>query len=80
MPKVSIRIPKLGMDTTEAVISKWLVQEGASIEVGTLLVDLESEKVNFEYPSEVAGRVLQILVGEGETVPVGEIVAIVESD
>jgi pyruvate/2-oxoglutarate dehydrogenase complex dihydrolipoamide acyltransferase (E2) component len=80
MAAIEIRIPKLGMDTTEAFISKWLVEEGSVIAVGTPLVELESEKVTFAYESEVAGKLVRILVAEGETVPVGEIVAVVESD
>lgn len=80
MAEISIRIPKLGMDTTEAFIAKWLVTEGSNLQVGTPLVELESEKVTFAYESEVAGRLLRIIAGEGETVPVGEIVAVVESD
>ena len=80
MVEIAIRIPKLGMDTTEAVISKWLVEEGSLLVVGTPLVELESEKVTFAYESEFAGKLVRILVGEGETVPVGEIVAMAESD
>ncbi|WP_031498259.1 lipoyl domain-containing protein [Bryobacter aggregatus] len=79
MPEVPIRVPKLGMDTTEALLSKWLVKAGDPIQIGTPLVELDSEKVSFEYQAEVAGRLLRILCAEGETVPVGEIVAIVES-
>lgn len=80
MAEVPIRIPKLGMDTTEAFIGKWLAQEGCLLQVGTPLVELESEKVTFAYQSEVAGRLLRILVAEGETVPVGEIVAVADCD
>jgi pyruvate/2-oxoglutarate dehydrogenase complex dihydrolipoamide acyltransferase (E2) component len=80
MAEIAIRIPKLGMDTTEAVISKWLVEEGSLLVVGTPLVELESEKVTFAYESEFAGKLVRILVGDGETVPVGEIVAMAESD
>lgn len=80
MAEVQIRVPKLGMDTTEALLAKWLVKEGSAIQVGTPLVELESEKITFEYQSEVTGRVIQILHGEGETVPVGEIVATVETE
>jgi pyruvate/2-oxoglutarate dehydrogenase complex dihydrolipoamide acyltransferase (E2) component len=80
MARISIRIPKLGMDTTEAVLAKWLVQEGDALQVGTPLVELESEKVSFEYQSEVAGKLFQILVAEGNVVPVGEIIALAETE
>jgi len=80
MTRTSIRIPKLGMDTSEALLGKWLVKEGDPLQVGTPLVELESEKVVFEYQSEVAGRLFQILVAEGNIVPVGEIIALAETE
>lgn len=80
MAKVSIQVPKLGMDTTEAILGKWLVQEGDLIKKGTPLVTLESEKVNFDYESEIDGRMVQIVAAEGSTVPVGEVIALAETD
>jgi len=68
------------MDTAEALLRKWLVKEGDPIQVGTPLVELESEKVDFEYQSEITGRVFQILVAEGSIVPVGEIIAVAETE
>ena len=55
MKNVDLLVPKLGMDTTEAAITSWLVNEGASVEVGTPLVELETEKVTFAVESEVVG-------------------------
>jgi pyruvate/2-oxoglutarate dehydrogenase complex dihydrolipoamide acyltransferase (E2) component len=80
MPETPIRVPKLGMDTTEALLVRWLAQEGASIQIGTPLVELETEKVTFEYQSEVTGRLARILIPEGQTVPVGEVVAIADTN
>jgi pyruvate/2-oxoglutarate dehydrogenase complex dihydrolipoamide acyltransferase (E2) component len=80
MANTSIRVPKLGMDTTEAVLAKWLVSEGDRIRKGTPLAQLESEKVSFDYESEIEGRLVRILVAEGETVPVGDVIALAEID
>ncbi len=80
MPQTQIRIPKLGMDTAEALLGKWLVQVGDPIQKGTPLVELESEKVVFEHQSEVDGRLIEILVPEGQMVPVGEVIALAETD
>ena len=80
MPETPIRVPKLGMDTTEALLVKWLAKEGDAIQNGTPLIELETEKVTFEYQSEITGRLIRILIPEGQTVPVGEIVAIAETN
>jgi pyruvate/2-oxoglutarate dehydrogenase complex dihydrolipoamide acyltransferase (E2) component len=80
MLETPIRVPKLGMDTTEALLVKWLVKEGDPIHSGTPLLELETEKVTFEYQSEITGMLIRILIPEGQTVPVGEIVAIAETN
>lgn len=69
--RLEIRVPKMGMDTTEVVLSSWLVQPGAEIAAGTPLVELESEKVTFTVESEHAGRIVELLQPAGATVPVG---------
>jgi pyruvate/2-oxoglutarate dehydrogenase complex dihydrolipoamide acyltransferase (E2) component len=68
------------MDTTEALLVRWLVKEGDAIHSGTPLLELETEKVTFEYQSEITGLLIRILIPEGQTVPVGEVVAIAETN
>jgi pyruvate dehydrogenase E2 component (dihydrolipoamide acetyltransferase) len=68
------------MDTTEAAVTSWLVTEGGSIQIGTPLVELETEKVTFAVESEVAGTLAKILQPEGAVVPVGGILAILETE
>ncbi len=80
MKKVELLVPKLGMDTTEAAITSWLVSEGGSIQVGTPLVELETEKVNFAVESEVAGMLATIVQPQGAVVPVGGVLAILETE
>jgi pyruvate/2-oxoglutarate dehydrogenase complex dihydrolipoamide acyltransferase (E2) component len=71
LKQVDLLVPKLGMDTTEAVITTWLVAEGDQVKKGTPMVELETEKVNFEVESEVDGAVVKILQVAGAVVPVG---------
>jgi len=74
-----IRVPKMGMDTTEVIVSHWLVKVGDSVEVGTPLVELESEKTIFVLDSEVGGRVISIAHLDGSVVPVGEPLGTIET-
>lgn len=78
MPHLEIRVPKLGMDTTEAVVGSWLVNEGDPVSVGMPLVELESEKVNFSVEAEAAGTLASILQPEGSTVAIGGVLATLE--
>lgn len=73
-----IRVPKMGMDTTEVTVSGWLVKVGDSVKVGTPLVELESEKVTFVLDSEVEGKIAFITNPAGCIVPVGELLGAVE--
>jgi pyruvate/2-oxoglutarate dehydrogenase complex dihydrolipoamide acyltransferase (E2) component len=77
--KTEIRVPKMGMDTTEVTVSNWLVKVGDSVEVGSELVELESEKVSFVLEAEVAGEIISIAQPAGSVVPVGELLGAVET-
>lgn len=76
MKQMEVQVPKLGMDTTEAMVTTWMVAEGDKVEKGTALVELETEKVNFVVESEVGGSVATILQPAGAIVPVGASLAI----
>jgi pyruvate/2-oxoglutarate dehydrogenase complex dihydrolipoamide acyltransferase (E2) component len=78
--QVNLLVPKLGMDTTEAVVTTWLVAEGDPVQIGTALVELETEKVNFVVDSEIKGSVAKILQAAGAVVPVGDALAILDAD
>ena len=75
MTKQPVQVPKLGMDTTEAIVAEWLVAAGDKVSKGTGLVELESEKVNFVVESEYEGTLTEILAPVGSTVPVGGTIA-----
>ena len=72
-----IIVPELAESITEGTIAQWLKQPGDTIEKGEFIVELETDKVNVEVISEEAGVVSELLFAEGDTVQVGEVIAIV---
>ena len=73
----TVKLPKFGLTMEEATISRWEVDVGGSISQGQTIATIESEKVEMELPSPVAGIVAEHLVPVGDTVPVGTAIAIV---
>lgn len=72
-----IVIPQLAESLVSATISKWLKKPGDYVEQYEPICELITEKVNAELPSTVEGTLLEILAEEGETVPVGGVVALI---
>jgi len=72
-----ILVPLLGESVTEATVSKWLKQVGEKVDSDEPLVELETDKVNVEVPSPLAGTLSSIKVKEGDTVEVGSLLGIV---
>ncbi|WP_321332491.1 dihydrolipoamide acetyltransferase family protein [uncultured Bacteroides sp.] len=80
MSKFEVKMPKLGESITEGTIISWSVKVGDVIEEDQILFEVTTAKVNAEIPSPVEGKILEILFNEGDTVPVGVTVAIVQTD
>jgi pyruvate dehydrogenase E2 component (dihydrolipoamide acetyltransferase) len=72
-----IKMPQLGETVVEGTITKWLKNEGDTVEADELLVEISTDKVDSEVPSSAAGTLQKILVQEGETVQVGTPLAII---
>ena len=72
-----VRIPKLGMSMTEGVLAEWLVPEGASVEEGSPIYVLETDKAGQEIDAPASG-VLRIIAETGETYEVGALIARIE--
>ena len=70
----SIIMPKTGMAMEEGVIIQWLKKEGDRIEKGDPVVEVETDKSTMEVEADYEGTLLKILRGEGETVPVTEVI------
>jgi pyruvate dehydrogenase E2 component (dihydrolipoamide acetyltransferase) len=64
-------MPQMGVSVSEGTITKWLKQEGESVEADEPLLEISTDKIDTEVPSPASGVVTQILVQEGETVDVG---------
>jgi 2-oxoglutarate dehydrogenase E2 component (dihydrolipoamide succinyltransferase)/2-oxoisovalerate dehydrogenase E2 component (dihydrolipoyl transacylase) len=74
-----IIMPQLGESIAEGTVVKWLVAVGGTIEKDQSLMEVETEKVSLEIPSPATGVLNEILVKEGETVPVGTLLARIDS-
>lgn len=74
-----IRVPELAESITEGTIAQWVKKVGDRVEKGEFIVELETDKVNAEIISEEAGILKEITAQEGETVDVGQVIAIVEA-
>ena len=72
-----IKMPQLGETVVEGTITKWLKQEGDTVEADDLLVEISTDKVDSEVPSSASGTLQKILVQEGDTVKVGTPLAII---
>lgn len=72
-----IKVPELAESITEGTIAQWLKQPGDTVEKGEFIVELETDKVNVEVISEEAGVVKELMAAEGDTVEVGQVIAIV---
>ena len=66
-----IEMPQLGETVTEGTILSWAKNVGDTIAEDEVLVEISTDKVDTEVPSPHAGTILEILVAEGDTVPVG---------
>ena len=74
------KLPDLGEGLTEGEIARWLVEEGQDIAEDAPLVEIATDKTTVEIPSPAGGTVSQILVAEGEVVPVGTVLVVIGGD
>jgi 2-oxoglutarate dehydrogenase E2 component (dihydrolipoamide succinyltransferase) len=73
----SVQMPALGESVTEGTVTRWLKQEGESVEVDEPLLEVSTDKVDTEIPSPAAGVLQRIVVKEDETVEVGAELAVI---
>jgi 2-oxoglutarate dehydrogenase E2 component (dihydrolipoamide succinyltransferase) len=69
-----IHVPELGESVADATVGRWLKQEGEAVKSGEALVEIETDKINFEVEAEQDGVLQSISKDEGETVNVGEVI------
>ena len=70
-----IVMPRLSDSMEEGTVAKWLVEVGAEVTRGLPIVEIDTDKATMEYEAERAGTLLQIVVAEGETAPIGATIA-----
>ncbi len=77
--RVEVRMPRLGETTDEVVLLEWLVEVGSQVEEGTELALVETDKVETEVPSPVAGTIAELTVPEDADVNTGEVICVIET-
>ncbi len=70
-----LKVPTLGMDMEEATILRWMVEEGAAVEKGDPVLEIETDKTSFEIEANSDGEIRNLRGEEGETLPVGAVLA-----
>jgi pyruvate/2-oxoglutarate dehydrogenase complex dihydrolipoamide acyltransferase (E2) component len=75
-----LTVPKMGMDTTEVEILKWMIKVGDNIKKGDPVAEIEFEKATTEIEAEVSGVIEEILFKEGDIVNVGSVIARIKND
>src|SRR5512133_402908 len=77
---VSVTMPRLGESVTEGTVTRWLKQEGDTVEVDEPLLEVSTDKVDTEIPAPAAGVLSRIVVHADETAEVGSELAIISGD
>ena len=78
MSEDPVYLPKLGMQMQEATVVSWLVRPGDAIRSGQAICVIETDKVETEIVADVDGSLARIEVAEGDTAPVGAVLAVID--
>src|SRR5262245_62533936 len=68
-------MPRLSDSMEEGTILRWLKAPGDDVALGEELVEIETDKANMVYEAPAAGALIEIVAGEGDTLPIGEVIA-----
>jgi 2-oxoglutarate dehydrogenase E2 component (dihydrolipoamide succinyltransferase) len=80
MAQIEIRLPKMGESVTEATITNWLKNIGDTVKLDEPLVEVATDKVDNELPSEAAGVLVKQLFTKDQVAQVGDVIAIISTD
>ncbi len=72
-------MPQMGESVVEGTVTKWLVKEGDQVEEDQPLCEISTDKVDTEIPSPAAGTIAKLIAAEGQTLPIGSAIALIES-
>ena len=70
-----VTMPRLSDSMEEGTILSWIVEEGGEVKRGEPLVEIETDKANMTYESDTSGTLIEIVAKEGDTLPIGEVIA-----
>ncbi len=77
---IKVVLPELGEGVTKATVSYWFFKDGEIVKEKDDLVELTTDKSTFNLPSPCSGVISEIMFSEGQTVNVGQILAVSEND
>ena len=80
MARFELKLPKMGESVAEATITNWLKQVGDKIEMDEAVLEIATDKVDSEVPSEVSGILVEQLFSKDDLVQVGQTIAIIETE
>ena len=80
MAKFELRLPKMGESVAEATITSWLKEVGDTIELDEAVLEIATDKVDSEVPSEVDGVLVEKLFNVDDVVQVGQVIAVIETE
>tara|TARA_R110000868_G_scaffold29106_6_gene108472 strand:+ start:15376 stop:16683 length:1308 start_codon:yes stop_codon:yes gene_type:complete len=80
MARFELKLPKMGESVAEATITNWLKEVGDAIEADEAVLEIATDKVDSEVPSEVSGILVEKLFGKDDLVQVGQTIAIIETE
>ena len=80
MARIDVLMPQMGESIAEGTLSKWLKKLGDEVKRDEPLFEISTDKVDAEIPAPSAGKLVEIKVQEGQTVPVQTLVAVLETD
>ena len=80
MAKFELKLPKMGESVAEATITNWLKEVGDTIAADEAVLEIATDKVDSEVPSEVSGILIEKLFGKDDLVQVGQTIAIIETE
>ena len=80
MARFELKLPKMGESVAEATVTAWLKEVGDTIEIDEAVLEIATDKVDSEVPSEVEGVLVEMLFEVDDVVQVGQTLAIIETD
>ena len=80
MARFELKLPKMGESVAEATITNWLKEVGDTVEADEAVLEIATDKVDSEVPSEVSGVLVEKLFGKDDLVQVGQTIAIIETE